>query len=531
MRIPAARNFFAAGLFFAGGAFGQAPVDDWEAPFAAAARPRTGAAVDEELNTLFRLVTKAGGVDRVDVRARMMLLGREGVLPLCAVVESGSHLYSRTASLVLGEMRDARATPALLRAVGGASRGDPVAAALALGRLGSPAALSALTVQAASSRSRQARTAAALALGRLGVPEATGRLRDLLADARLDSDDIAYVTALGLTGDHGAAEILPPFLRSKVDRVRRAAVAAAAAIGAPALAEALADAVKDEDVEVRTAALEGLARIGGPDLVASPAVLAAARSTDAAVRAAAVLATTARGGAGAEAFALRHLDDPSEKVRAAAAAGLAAAATTSERAEVVLQRGLADRHADVRRAAAAATAIFGGRTGRNVSVAAFVGDRDAGVRETAILAEAWLRGDAARPWLQSVVDARKEDRVVETARLALRALEEPEGLAHRILRARLQVILDDAGVAPSWNPLARLNRLVIEALGVEDALPEETPKSAGAPATGGAGGGGGGEDRPKVRRRPPPEQEDLRRHLERHPYADRRDAVETPLLR
>ena len=92
-------------------------------------------------------------------------------------------------------------------------------------------------------------------------------------------------------------------------------------------------------------------------------------------------------------------------------------------------------------------------------------------------------------------------------------------LAHRLLRAELQVLLDNAGVAPSWNVHRLANEQIIVLLGLENAIPEI--------------GGGRGADysQAAAARRVPTRLEDVRRHLDIFPYSDQRSSLEVPLLR
>jgi HEAT repeat protein len=524
-------------------AFGQSTASEGEW---LEAKPSDPASVEHELSTLFRLLRHGSGKDRVQVRARMAALGRDAVTGIAQRVDEGAPILSRSASLVLGELRDPRAAPALIRAGGEAGKGDPVGALFALGRLRSLDATPTLTVQAASARSHATRVAAALALGRCAAPESVGRLAELMDGAKLDAEVLAFATALGLTSDAAAVPALARASTHRSDRVRRAATCALASLGAGAAEQALVARLSDEDPEVRLAALEGLALVGSVATTSSDRMKKLAASSDPVERAAAAMVVASRGGSDAEAAIARFSRDPSEKVRAAALSG--AIARPGLALDALIASHGADGHDLPRVASAIVVAVRAARGGRFDVGEAACEDRSAEVRDAGLVALAWLRGAAARPYLQKVVAARREDRVVDRAKSLLRILEQNPSVAHRILRAELQVLLDDAGLAASWAPLARLNRYVILAADVHDALPEEQFRAApaqpspgfGGPGVGGGGSGGGGGSppssgggqgaRPK-RRAPPPEDEDLRRHLERHPYADRREVLEIPLVR
>src|SRR5262249_46684714 len=150
-------------------------------------------------------------------------------------------------------------------------------------------------------------------------------------------------------------------------------------------------------------------------------------------------------------------------------------------------------------------AVLAGKTGGARDFAFWVEDRDAAVRDAALVAHAWLNGPAARPLLTRVVEARKEDRLVRRAREILQALEVNPDLSQRVLRPDLQVLLDNADAAASWAPHRLVNEQIIVALELENALQEI---------------GGGTEPRSQAAavRRVPPRLEDLRRHLDQFPY-------------
>jgi hypothetical protein len=79
--------------------------------------------------------------------------------------------------------------------------------------------------------------------------------------------------------------------------------------------------------------------------------------------------------------------------------------------------------------------------------------------------------------------------------------------------------LPGIGNAPSWAANRLANEQIVIALGLENALQEF--------------GGGGTDDRSHAAaaRRVAPRLEDLRRHLDMFPYADRRPFFEVPVLK
>jgi hypothetical protein len=167
-----------------------------------------------------------------------------------------------------------------------------------------------------------------------------------------------------------------------------------------------------------------------------------------------------------------------------------------------------------------ALAVMAGKRGQPIDLSAWVDDRDAAVRDAALVAHAWLNGAAALPLLDRVIGAKREDRLVKRASDVKQALLAGDDLAQKLLRAELQVLLDETGTAPSWNVHKLANEQIQFALGLDNALPE-------------FGGGGTGEDRAKAAaaRRVPPRLEDIRRHLDVFPYSDIRPSIEVPILR
>ena len=478
------------------------------------------AAVKKVAN-LLKLIRQGSGEDRVRFRQELMRIASDAVPRLIEELESGNHLFSWNAALVLGEVRDPRALDPLGRVVSEVSRGDPLAASLALGRYDDPAALDPLVVQLLSGRSRESRRAAAFAIGRLQIARATPRLAELAREAKQQVDTAGALVALGMTGDPAALGEIAAKMKATDDRVRRAAVVALGLLPRSEEGEQLALArLTDEDVQVLVAALSALASIASPATAASlQASSALVGHSDDRVRAAITLAIAARAGTEAEAFLAKRLADPSEKVRAAAIGGLAAA--PKPHGDALVLKGLeSSQHEKVRLAAVITLAVLAGRRGGPADLVPFIDDREAAVRDAALVAHAWLKGREALPVVIRVRDARKEDRLVRRANEIIATLEVSEELAHRVLRAELQVLLDDAGVAPSWNAHRLANEQIIVTLGLENALPEF------------AGGGQGGDAAVgAAARRVPPRLEDLRRHLDVFPYSDRRPTLEVPLLR
>jgi hypothetical protein len=84
-------------------------------------------------------------------------------------------------------------------------------------------------------------------------------------------------------------------------------------------------------------------------------------------------------------------------------------------------------------------------------------DADADVRTVALLATAWRRGRAALPDFERL-KAGKRDASTALAEEILGVGAFGEAVLRRFVAARMQVILDDLGLAPSWWVPAALNR-------------------------------------------------------------------------
>jgi hypothetical protein len=131
-------------------------------------------------------------------------------------------------------------------------------AAMALGELGDPAAVEALS-RALKDENSGVRWEAAEALGKVGDP-ATGVLAVAMQD---EDDDIRWraAIALGEIGNEEAIEALVGALSDEDDYVRSRAANSLASIGAPAIGP-LCDAFRDGDATVQVGAGAALSRMG-----------------------------------------------------------------------------------------------------------------------------------------------------------------------------------------------------------------------------------------------------------------------------
>ncbi|MDD3566085.1 MAG: HEAT repeat domain-containing protein [Methanothrix sp.] len=142
-----------------------------------------------------------------------------------------------------------------------------VSAAQALGNIGDPQAIGALTYVAQKDGDPKVREAAKEALEKIGDP----RTVDQLIEALKDEDGLARegaVTALGETGDPRAIDPLIEALKDEDWLVRSSAARALGEIGDARAVAPLIGALKDEYARVRSSAARALGEIGDARAVA-----------------------------------------------------------------------------------------------------------------------------------------------------------------------------------------------------------------------------------------------------------------------
>jgi len=208
-------------------------------------------------------------------------------------------------------------------------------------------------IQALGDSDSAVRRAAAEALGAIGDLQAVPALIQALGDWRSENVRCAAAEALGKLGDPQA---VPAFIKALGDSdraVRRAAAEALVKIGTPAV-PAFIKALGDSDRAVRRAAAEALGAIGDPQAV--PALIQALGDRGENVRRAAGEALV-RIGAPAVPALIKALGDSIWDVRRAAAEALGAIG--DPQAVPALIKALGDSVWDVRRAAAEALGAIG----------------------------------------------------------------------------------------------------------------------------------------------------------------------------
>ncbi|HEU4698957.1 MAG TPA: HEAT repeat domain-containing protein [Gemmatimonadales bacterium] len=451
------------------------------------------------------------------------ILARHGELvvePMIALLETAGRLPARAwAANVLGELRAARAFPALARALGDLDDEVRAKSATALGRLGDRRAVTYLLDHLLSDPAPFVRARIAAALGQFDDPEVIDRLVRALGDAAwwvrmrsvealeqigagaegplllaledadpeirirsavalerlgvpgrlvrmIEADDRAAEARRTLVkfAAAGARELLAELLLHPAPAVRLAVIEAVRRAGRRDLAGELVEvAATDAAADVRTGAFDALRTLEAREAV--PGAITALGDPSETVRAAA-LALVGELGDGATAAEIRaRTHDPEWSVRAAAARALARVRTE---AAPDLLRLLADPQPAVRAAAAEAA----GRAGLRSLVPDLVtllGDADAEVRRTAVEALGQLGDAAAVPALRrsfrDAPAALRETITLAVARLDPRALPELVALllAGGDVGSKLAVIatLEHAGAA---EPVAAEAATVLEAL-------------------------------------------------------------------
>lgn len=481
----------------------------------------------KEFKNLFRELGKGSGADRVEVRAKLMAQYENLLAPMLDALTdvSHNHFVQRQVCLVLMQMGDTRALTALKHLSGFGKGGTRGLAGLALGRLGDPSAVPALE---SLSRSGQpmARMMAYLALGRIGGRAAVGTLLRRLDERKPAREREAIVLALGLTGSGESERALKRILTDRGnDRLRRTAAVAAGYLDpdvAWGLLESRVDPRREEDKKVRIIALRGCSRLG-PDQERFEALRARRRNTlsDADEEAAWVLALAAAGGEeGLKAIAKSALASPREEVRGALAA--ATVVVGGRRASLLASELLNGQEKDRVTRAALLAVIIHSRNNANVPpFPAFAKHTDEQIRRAALCGDVYLRGGMAKKTLRSYLTPEYKDDVRKLATQLLSELADDETAATMLCRARLQRLLDENGLAASWNLNLSATERLYEILDIEDAMGR---RGSGQPP----GARPSGRPAPPSATGPSPEQEDLRRHLDRYPYIDLRHRIEVP---
>jgi len=508
-------------LLLQGGAWTQAPGTQYESYLPATGAPPSNAAVSRAFTNVVRRLRKGSSADRLKVRQELMEDVERLLGPMLKELRpgAGNHFVQRQISLVLMQVGDARAAAALARLVSHGKRGARGVAGFALGALEDPAAVEALRVLSRDSHP-VSKLMAYLALGRLGGDEAVTLLLRRLKERRPVREQEAITLGLGLSRSARAVPHLKRLLRQNKDGLRRAAAIAVGYMPAEHAGPMLLRHTtknREEDKRVRLIALAGLSRLPWDEaLYATLRERRPQQLSDADEAAAWVLALAALGREQVIPDLRRWLKSPREEVRAACAA--ATVVVGGPRASALATAMLGDDKDRVFRAALLATIVHGHKEDSAPVFTVWAGHKDERVRRAALWATVYRYGPAAEEALRACTDSDFKDDVRVLAASLMAELEEDGHAARRRCRARLQCMLDDEGLAPSWNLNAAANGHLYRLLDLQNAINRRGAGPAGGPDRG-AGA---------VATAPSPEEEDLRRHLDRFPYADWRHTVEMP---
>jgi HEAT repeat protein len=313
-----------------------------------------GAAVERALT---RLLGRAGA--RGEVIEALVRHGPRVTDLLIEQLESEDLEIRKSAVVALGRIGDARATHALVEALGE----DPelvIPAADALAKIGDPRAFDGLLALVGDPNAA-VRQAAVGALNSLGSPEMPGRVLPLLEDADAN--------------------------------VRESAVKIAGYFGYPECAELLLERCRDEDERVRRAAVESLPFL--EDERATPALVRALRHETPKVRAAAAGASALAEGPGVSASLIEALGDEDSWVRYFAARSLGRL-NIAESADALAGLARDDAANHVRIAAVEALGSVGGETAVR-AVAPLIKSDEPDIVRVAISALGRMGTPAARP--------------------------------------------------------------------------------------------------------------------------------------
>ena len=206
-----------------------------------------------------------------DLMLALVKISVEVAIPiLIQAIETKNHKNPDTAeirTLILGNIRNEAAIPALLQALEHKNPDIREAAATSLGKIGSEAATSAL-LQALEDDSFSVREAVVVALGKIASDVAVPAL---LQTVERDSKHLyKAVVSLGKIGSEAAIPALLQALEHKKPGVREAAVESLGKIGSEAAIPALLQALGDDDSSsVRKAVVVALGEIGSEVAISS----------------------------------------------------------------------------------------------------------------------------------------------------------------------------------------------------------------------------------------------------------------------
>ena len=212
------------------------------------------------------LVRAMGDADEAVVTEAVGALGRSGasaVPAMTAALEGGGTVARRCVAKALGRQRGPLAVAALVAAVADPDAEVRRAAARSLGELREPRGLDAL-LAALRDKSGGVAQEAAVAVGKIGDPRAVEALVAAARGQTGQGPNLAVVEALGQLADPRALDFLLQRLDHPDPRLVTAAASALGSFKEPQAADALIVKLDHAHESVRVAAANSLARIGNP---------------------------------------------------------------------------------------------------------------------------------------------------------------------------------------------------------------------------------------------------------------------------
>ena len=386
---------------------------------------------------------------------------------------------------------------------------------LALGKLGSAADADGLLVLLGKTKRNDERRALCFAIGALAPPERAGELAKHWQKDKAQDFRAALLLALGRIGGDGALGVLREGLRSKKESIRRAATIAAADLREAVLLPELIRLLRDSDEDVVRHALRGLALQRSEKI--PPAILRSGllKTGESDIRALAVLALGAQEGELVDKSLAARMKPRAERQKDV----LRALAFALGRVPGRLT-DLAKRRLDAQTDPEVARALWCSRTLRNRQGASLIllalrqpelHDR---LRLTLMELLAHVDPDEALSHFGELLEKQEQKKKVLERAEELRQIlegEQPGGAA--LIRARVQVEIDELGGSAEWRLLEAVRE---EMKRIEDI---DRDFGSGLPGT-----------RPGGRQKPPEpwtrEEEDLRVWWDAHPYYDARSALD-----
>jgi HEAT repeat protein len=509
-------------IAFCGPSRGQG-FDEFEAFFVTASEGASSVA-EREIKTLWRKIQIGEKYDRLDARRRIVELGVPLLPLLRAELRTDNNDGSRNAAMALARNRDRQAAADLAEIVENKAKGSQRHAALALGLLGTGEDSRVLLAGLAATKRQDVRRATIYALGQLGDSRVVSQLAQVYDDDNAQETRAAILLAAGRIGGPDALKLIAKGLGSSKESLRRPATAALADLRDPAALGALKERLADGDEVVVRHATMGLALQRGAEIVKAVESRGLLRHRKDEVRAAAAIALGSQDVAGAAAVALltaRLANEREPVVRRAIAFALARLG--GEEASRGLALLMKDEHPDVLRAAVVAMSV--GPQGASLTATKALVDKrqHESVRELGALLFARALPEEAAVWIDETLE-RNDDKKAFLEYLAeLRSILRRKDARGPLLRARVQVIVDDLGGSPEWNVLKALHQEMLRAEHIDGTI---TLRGSGVAP--GAGGGGGDPQHPRPGDRWNPEDEDMRLWYDQYPYFDRRRALDVP---